>query len=213
MEYTDILYYNSKIGDKVLKFSNGIKKILALILLCGGVLLSLCAQSTGRNNLSLSSALTFQKIYYKNSEYENRFTIGPGLNAKYEYLTKHNSYLGLSLSYEVFRYNDFYGYNDLKLAAGIRRQLLSFGSGADANIDLYYLAGTGFDFVFRNDGDSERYPYFVAGLLLETQVYKEIDFIFKVTAGITLQRGSVVLHTGTQMGILLRLDELKGESR
>ncbi len=180
--------------------------LLPVVLLLGGVHTGLYAQGSDYNqynnrNLSDSFTITptfsFQRIFYSVDNYTNRNGYGLGAEFAWDHFFNTKTSVGLATSYEFFIYKSFFNYNDFKIQATAKRQIL----GKDSDTRLFATAGAGVDLVLRNDKDFGAYPLFNLGLETVFKGSKDTDITLRAIGGITIEKGSVVLQANAGVGV------------
>lgn len=176
-----------------------INRVIILIVLIGTVAVSgVFAKDAGRSeSVTVSPLFSFQRIFYSVDNYTNRNGSGLGAEIAYDHFLNTKTSIGLATSYEFFIYKDFFDYNDFKVQATVKRQIL----GKEGRTRLFATAGAGMDFVLRNDKDFGAYPLFNLGLETVFRCKDKTSVTLKTEAGITIQKGSVVLQANAGVGL------------
>ena len=179
-----------------------INRVIILIVLIGTAAVSgVFAKDAGRSeSITVSPLFSFQHIFYSVDNYTNRNGFGLGAEIAYDHFFNSKTTLGLASSYEFFVYRDWFNYNDFKIQATAKRQIV-LKSNDKAETRLYATAGAGCDLVLRNDGDFGVYPLFNLGLETVIKGTRDTDITLRTIVGITIQNGSVVLQANAGAGL------------
>ena len=172
--------------------------VFVLLLIVFGAGSTVYASDSSQTNcITFSPTFSFQRIFYSVDNYTNRNGFGLGAEIAYDHFLNSKTTLGLASSYEFFVYRDWFNYNDFKVQATVKRQIL----GKEGRTRLFATAGAGMDFVLRNDKDFGAYPLFNLGLETVFRCKDKTSVTLKTEAGITIQKGSVVLQANAGVGL------------
>lgn len=189
-----------------------IKYVLSLLILISGLFVVSVPVNAGPVkpvSVSMGASVGSQVIFYDNYNPTSRHTIGGGVNLHYDRIIKENLAAKLSAGIEYFNYPGFHRYLDLKTKAGIM-SLIANCNIADKPSTLYFTAGAGCDFVFRDDNDFGGYFLGAAGLQLNVKESENLDLVLATDAEVSFQNGSRVIHISTGVKIACNFNKADG---
>ena len=178
------------------------KKILGILIFVLGAGMVLSAQSPGVSVISVTAQHPVQRILYADDAHVDRVTNGVGLSLSYMYCQKEESAaIGLELEYELFPYQGFHTYSDIRLSAGLRFPLFLFNNGdGKLSFNIFGTTNIGVSFDFRDDQDKGAYVLYKLG----TAFVVGMDFVsveLDVGGAVTFQNGSIVVQLMPAVGV------------